>query len=289
MTCLPIPTWAPQSGEGGIDGSHGFRGTACGPAWDSVGGLGRRASTSGLWIPASECVQGLDGRWGQGLQTPRRLGGGATSGPVSWEPGPAPRFLRWVCPTSCGRAEGSWRQKAVPALPARQSLLVCATVNLLGRGRSPSTMCEVQVSSSAQRLGPGWAGSWRGALSWSLFCAIQCQLPSRLPAWMDGPHGPQPQPCVLQHRGELCPSERVTPRRRPTGLPGPRDPCRRAACGSSPHPGTSGPGARQATTARTRGKGVADTSASHCREQEVGDQLGQGLLPGLRKARCLQG
>ncbi|XP_014388668.1 PREDICTED: uncharacterized protein LOC106724742 isoform X2 [Myotis brandtii] len=84
-------------------------------------------------------------------------GGRACKPPGGWGVGPplaqfpgSPAQPRDSCdgcaqlPAGCGRAQGSWRQKGSSRPSRRQSLLECATENLLGRGFPPSAMCEVQ-------------------------------------------------------------------------------------------------------------------------------------------------
>ncbi|XP_036156668.1 uncharacterized protein LOC118651522 [Myotis myotis] len=106
-------------------------------------GEGPRPLASGTL--ASECGVWMGGG-GRACKPPGGLGVGP---PLAQFPG-SPAQPRDSCdgcaqlPAGCGRAQGSRRQKGCSRPSRRQSLLVCATVNLLGRGLHPSAMCEVQ-------------------------------------------------------------------------------------------------------------------------------------------------
>lgn len=178
-------------------------------------GAGPRPLASGTL--ASECGVWMGGG-GRACKPPGGLGVGP---PLAQFPG-SPAQPRDSCdgcaqlPAGCGRAQGSWRQKG-PSRPAhRQSLLVRATENLLGRGLPPSAMCLVQVSSSAQRLGPEGSRVLERCPQPKPFLCTKSEPssanPRRLPAWMDGPpRASGLNPGCSGTRGELCPAEGVTP------------------------------------------------------------------------------
>lgn len=234
-------------------------------------GEGPRPLASGTL--ASECGVWMGGG-GRACKPPGGLGVGP---PLAQFPG-SPAQPRDSCdgcaqlPAGCGRAQGSRRQKGCSRPSRRQSLLVCATVNLLGRGLHPSAMCEVQVSSSAQRLGPQGSRVLERCPQPEPFLCTKSEPsgtnPRRLPAWMDGPPGPR-----ASVPGAPAPEESSAPQReshpdgrRPTGLPGLWDPC-----GSSLHPGapprpTLGgkvwpPGSGSAARCRGRGSGTSGARA----------------------------
>lgn len=242
-------------------------------------GAGPRPLASGTL--ASECGVWMGGG-GRACKPPGGLGVGP---PLAQFPG-SPAQPRDSCdgcaqlPAGCGRAQGSWRQKGRSRPARRQSLLVRATENLLGRGLPPSAMCEVQVSSSAQRLGPeGSRVLERCPQPEPSLCTKSepsSANPRRLPAWMDGPPGPR-----ASALGAPTPEESSAPQReshpdgrRPTGPSGPM---------------WKQPSSGRSTTTHTRGKGVAARVRVRVRSPLPGegerDQLGQSLLPGLRKPR----